>query len=179
MGWIERNRYDSVPFLERYGCVCPYGCFVVDCDFVRNSEMFLSVSVLEYCVGMVRYNFYRYVFSFHIQCVGWPIAAETIGDKLGYTSDVCLYHMDASVRAGSNLDPAEANEAAWTTVKDMVGQIGSSWNLSLIPSMAWSYRNVFLLIVLGMVIHWLPDSFKRRYRIWFASTPLVSMGLLA
>ncbi|MCK9156835.1 MAG: MBOAT family protein [Paludibacteraceae bacterium] len=81
-------------------------------------------------------------------------------------------------RAGSNLDPAEANETAWNTAKDMVGQIGGTWNTSLIPHMVWSYRYVFSLIVIGMIIHWLPENFKRRYRIWFASSPLVVMGLL-
>ena len=37
---------------------------------------------------------------------------------------------------------------------------------------------VFILIVLGMIIHWLPEKFKRRYRIWFASMPLAVMALV-
>jgi D-alanyl-lipoteichoic acid acyltransferase DltB (MBOAT superfamily) len=78
-------------------------------------------------------------------------------------------------RSGSNLDPAEANETAWNTAKNMVNQIGSHWDLSKIGDMAWQYRNVFLMIVLGMVIHWLPENFKRRYRIWFAKMPLALM----
>ena len=78
-------------------------------------------------------------------------------------------------RSGSNLDPAEANETAWNTAKHMVNQIGSHWDLSKIGDMAWQYRNVFLMIILGMVIHWLPENFKRRYRIWFAKMPLPLM----
>ena len=78
-------------------------------------------------------------------------------------------------RSGSNLDPAEANETAWNTAKNMVNQIGSHWDLDKIPAMANQYRNVFLMIVLGMVIHWLPENFKRRYRIWFANMPLPLM----
>ena len=80
-------------------------------------------------------------------------------------------------RAGSNLDPAEANEKAWDTAKNMVGQIGSSWDVSLIPHMIVGYSNVFLLIVIGMVIHWLPVNFKRRYRLSFALMPLPLMAL--
>lgn len=79
-------------------------------------------------------------------------------------------------RSGSNLDPAEANETAWNTAKNMVNQIGSHWNMKLIPDMIYQYRNVFLLIVLGMIIHWLPENFKRRYRIWFAQMPLPLMA---
>ena len=78
-------------------------------------------------------------------------------------------------RSGSNLDPAEANETAWNTAKNMVNQIGSHWDLSKIGEMAWQYRNVFLMILFGMIIHWLPENFKRRYRIWFAKMPLPLM----
>ena len=81
-------------------------------------------------------------------------------------------------RSGSNLDPAEANETAWNTAKNMVNRIGSHWELSMIPEIVWQYRNVFLLIVAGMVIHWFPDRFKRRYRLWFASMPLPLMVLI-
>lgn len=81
-------------------------------------------------------------------------------------------------RSGSNLDPAEANETAWNTAKNMVNQIGSSWDFSLIPQIVMEYRNVFLLIVLGMIIHWLPDNFKRYYRICFAKMPLYIMAIV-
>ena len=80
-------------------------------------------------------------------------------------------------RSGSNLDPAEANETAWATARNMVNQIGSAWDLSKVPAMLWEYRAVFLLIVFGLVIHWLPERFKRRYRIWFAKLPLPAMAL--
>ena len=81
-------------------------------------------------------------------------------------------------RSGSNLDPAQANETAWNTAKNMVNQIGSKWNLNQIPTMAHQYRNVFIVIILGMIIHWLPENFKRRYRIWFAKMPLALMALV-
>jgi hypothetical protein len=75
-------------------------------------------------------------------------------------------------RSGSNLNPAEANEAAWQTAGRMVNQIGSEWNLSQIPDILSHYWQVFALFAVGMVIHWLPVRFKRRYRLWFAKMPL-------
>ena len=78
-------------------------------------------------------------------------------------------------RSGSNLDPAEANETAWNTAKNMVNQMGSHWRLEQIPDIAEHYRNVFILIALGLIIHWLPENFKRRYRIGFAKMPLPLM----
>ena len=80
-------------------------------------------------------------------------------------------------RSGSNLDPAEANEKAWNTAKQMVNQIGGEWDWSLVPTMAWQHRSIILVFFIGMLIHWLPDNFKRRYRIWFAKMPLVLMVL--
>ena len=81
-------------------------------------------------------------------------------------------------RSGSNLDPALANEQAWNTAKNMVNQIGSAWDLSLVPAMAWEHRAVLIIFVSGMIIHWLPERFKRRYRIVFARLPLFVMALV-
>ena len=75
-------------------------------------------------------------------------------------------------RSGSNLDPATANQEAWETAKNMVAQIGGAWNNSIILPFLWEYRNVVILFVLGMIIHWLPENFKRRYRLWFALQPI-------
>ena len=81
-------------------------------------------------------------------------------------------------RSGSNLDPAQANEQAWNTAKNMVNQIGSPWDLSLVPEMAVAHGKVLLLFVAGMLIHWLPERFKRRYRLAFARLPLPVMALV-
>ena len=81
-------------------------------------------------------------------------------------------------RSGSNLDPALANEQAWNTAKNMVNQIGGAWDLSKVPAMAWEHRAVLVIFVIGMIIHWLPERFKRRYRITFARLPLGWMGVV-
>ena len=80
-------------------------------------------------------------------------------------------------RSGSNLDPAEANEVAWRTATQMVERIGGQWNLQQIPDIVQHYSSVFLLFLVGMIIHWLPERFKRRYRLWFAQMPLWMMLL--
>jgi len=41
-----------------------------------------------------------------------------------------------------------------------------------------NYRNVFVLFLLGMIIHWLPENWKRRYRLAFAALPLPVMSLV-
>ena len=74
-------------------------------------------------------------------------------------------------RSGSNLDPAEANEVAWETARNMIHQIGSPWDLSLMPQMAWQHLSIIIVFFIGMAIHLLPENFKRMYRFRFASLP--------
>ena len=80
-------------------------------------------------------------------------------------------------RSGSNLDPAIANETAWGIAKDMINSIGTQWNVNVLDVIS-AYRNVFILFVLGMIVHWLPTRFKRRYRICFAKMPLPLMAIV-
>lgn len=75
-------------------------------------------------------------------------------------------------RSSSNLDPATANEVAWETAKNMVHQIGGAWSNAIIPEFLWAYKYVVAMFVAGMVIHWLPTNWKRRYRLWFTAMPL-------
>ena len=81
-------------------------------------------------------------------------------------------------RSSSNLDPATANEVAWNTAKNMVNQIGGAWNSAMIPDFLWEYKWVVAMFVAGMVIHWLPTNWKRRYRLWFTRMPLWLMAIV-
>lgn len=81
-------------------------------------------------------------------------------------------------RASSNLDPATANHEAWETAKNMMGQIVHTWSNSVIPDVLLAYKEVFVLFVLGMLIHWLPERVKRCYRIRFALLPLPLLCIL-
>ena len=81
-------------------------------------------------------------------------------------------------RSGSNLDPAIANETAWNTAKAMVNSIGGQWNTAAIPEILSNYWPVFTLFVVGMIIHWLPEHFKRWYRVNFALMPIWLIGIV-
>ena len=75
-------------------------------------------------------------------------------------------------RSSSNLDPATANEVAWRTATNMVNQIGGAWSNAIIPDFLWAYKYVVAMFIAGMVIHWLPTNWKRRYRLWFTAMPI-------
>ncbi|MCF0217042.1 MAG: MBOAT family protein, partial [Fibrobacteraceae bacterium] len=80
-------------------------------------------------------------------------------------------------RAGSNLDPAEANEVAWSTAKNMINQMGTAWKWDTLGTIAWQHINIILVFIAGMLIHWIPKRVKSRYRIMFASQPIPLMVL--
>ena len=44
--------------------------------------------------------------------------------------------------------------------------------------MLWGYRNVFIIFAIGMILHWLPEHFKRRYRLWFAQMPVWTIAVV-
>ncbi len=130
----------------------------------------LSVWTAIVCAGtMIRY-------IYHL--CGWKHPFKGLGTVWGVVQTFTFITFTRLFfRSGSNLDPATANEVAWRTARNMVHQIGSTWNISIVPQICHEYRNVFILVILGMVIHWLPERFKRWYRLNFAMLPLPVMVL--
>jgi len=61
----------------------------------------------------------------------------------------------------------------------MIKQITGNLQLELIPVMVSSYYKIFLIIILGFTIHWLPSSFKENYRGWFIKSHITVKVLLA
>jgi len=80
-------------------------------------------------------------------------------------------------RSASNLNPMEQSSHSWNTAKAMINQIGGLWNWDKIPQILITYRYVFSLFALGMLIHWLPERWKRWYRINFTLAPIWIIGL--
>ena len=63
-------------------------------------------------------------------------------------------------------------------VGDMLSQIGKHFGVQMIPAMLVSYANIFLLMLLGFSVHWLPDKFKEKYRGWFIKSPMYAKVLV-
>ncbi|MCK4919719.1 MAG: MBOAT family protein [Bacteroidales bacterium] len=53
-----------------------------------------------------------------------------------------------------------------------LSQVWNSLDLSLAPEVIFSYYKVFLIMLLGYVVHWLPSGFKNSYRNWFINAPI-------
>jgi len=63
------------------------------------------------------------------------------------------------------------------TAQELLHQVKSSFNLHLAGDVLWAFRSVFAVMTLGLVVHWLPETFKQRYREGFAALPLWAMAI--
>lgn len=59
----------------------------------------------------------------------------------------------------------------------MLGRIGGDFGWHLADDVLWGFRSVFLLMLLGFVVHWLPAHVKQRYRERFAALPIWALVL--
>ncbi len=60
-----------------------------------------------------------------------------------------------------------------TKARQMIGRILTPVDWDLIPEMIDSYKEIYGIMVIGFIFHWLPNNFKERYRGWFIQSPLV------
>jgi hypothetical protein len=61
--------------------------------------------------------------------------------------------------------------AEWVTANDMLMALSTPMPWALTPSLISAYATPLILLAAGLLIHWLPSMWKRRYRIMFAKAP--------
>ncbi len=64
-------------------------------------------------------------------------------------------------------------------VKTIFDRINNHLGFDLIGKVIYGYKYVMMAILIGYLIHWIPERFKLRYRSWFASQHYVVMGSIA
>lgn len=167
--WREMNwhiRFASMTILT-FGCIL--------CDYFYNLPVWRLFAVWTAIIWVG--TAIRYVYWLIIRDKTISARQTQISNRIGKAWAILqtfafITFTRLFFRSSSNLDPATANEVAWATAKNMVNQIGGAWNNAIIPDFLWEYRWVVAMFVAGMLIHWLPTNWKRRYRLWFAAMPM-------
>jgi alginate O-acetyltransferase complex protein AlgI len=62
-------------------------------------------------------------------------------------------------------------------VDAMMGQILNAFHFEQIGEIAYAYKNILILLIFAFVVHWLPETFKQKYRSYFANLPDWAMAL--
>ena len=86
-------------------------------------------------------------------------------------------------RAGSNtswtgLDEQHDIWSEFWSATSMLEQIFLHMDWSVAPQVLMAYSTVFLVVLFGMIVHWLPSSFKENYRARFAMLPIPALALV-
>jgi|688.fasta_scaffold00272_10 D-alanyl-lipoteichoic acid acyltransferase DltB (MBOAT superfamily) len=86
-------------------------------------------------------------------------------------------------RAGSNTSWEGLNEEhnildELLSATAMLERIFLHMDWSVAPNVLWSYGHVFLVVLFGMVVHWLPSTLKEKYRSGFAALPIWMIGIV-
>jgi ABC-type glycerol-3-phosphate transport system permease component len=56
--------------------------------------------------------------------------------------------------------------------------MGSHFGINLFMDVISGYKAVFITLLIGYLIHWIPERFKDKYRSWFASQHYVLMAVM-
>jgi len=64
------------------------------------------------------------------------------------------------------------------TVNTIFYRINNHFGADLFFKILQGYKFVLIVLLFGYLIHWIPEKIKIVYRTWFASLPLIVMGLI-
>jgi len=161
--WRELNWHVRFAYMT----VLTFGLVALDCTYnLPVWRLFSFWSAIVWVGTAIRYVYWL-LEGKETRCTHLIAQAWAILQTFTFITFTRLFF-----RSSSNLDPATANEVAWNTAKNMVNQIGGSWSNAVIPEFICEYRWVVAMFIAGMLIHWLPANWKRRYRLWFSAMPL-------
>lgn len=62
---------------------------------------------------------------------------------------------------------------------ELMRQVATAFNASIIPDVLWSYKYVFLVMLLGYVMHWVPEKWKLTLLNRYIATPVWAKVLIA
>jgi D-alanyl-lipoteichoic acid acyltransferase DltB (MBOAT superfamily) len=64
------------------------------------------------------------------------------------------------------------------TANTVLHQLTNDFGWHLVGDVLWGFRTVVLVMIIGLLVHWLPATFKERYRTAFATLPLWAMAMV-
>jgi alginate O-acetyltransferase complex protein AlgI len=68
---------------------------------------------------------------------------------------------------------------SWEQSILMLRQIWGNFQLEIVPDVLSSFSKVFLVMLMGYVIHWFPSDFKARYKEWVIAAPFMGKAALS
>ncbi len=122
-------------------------------------------------LGLIFYKRWRKITP--LKGDGWAVKAWGIFITFVFISLTRIFFRSADAQKSRIGEKAEGliNTPEINTAKDKMNKMWYEFNLDLAPQILTAYWKVFLIFVIGMIIHWLPVSVKDWYRELFAKMP--------
>ena len=105
-------------------------------------------------IGLVVYKYWREISPFKGNRT-WPVRFYAIFLTFNFITFTRIWFRSESMEVANG----------------MMYQIANAFDFSQIGEMIVSYWKIFGLMLFAMIIHWLPATFKEKYRTFFADTP--------
>jgi len=127
-------------------------------------------------LGLVWYKLWRKISPWENKNV-WYFRAWSIFLTFAFISFTRVWFRSGSSTGWSNMDHTHNVTDEFMSATVMLGRIFQGMDVSVVPRVLAAYWQVCLVFVVGMVVHWLPTSFKEMYRKRFSELPYWAMTL--
>ncbi len=113
-------------------------------------------------IGLIVYKFWRKISPWETKN-SWAINIWKIAITFGFITFTRIFFRSESM----------------AVVNGMMHQIGTDFNIALIPEIVVAYKWVFMVMFFGYFIHWISESWKEKITNWFIETPLWLKAVIA
>ena len=131
-----------------------------------SSWMFITWGGLN-GLGLILHKFWERINPFSAISSKWFYRAIMVFVTLTFISFTRIWFRVGSIKGGS-----------WDNVKMFFDRMAHHMGGDLFWNVVWGYKQVMLVMIIGYLIHWIPENYKEKYRIGFANLPLPAMGAL-
>jgi alginate O-acetyltransferase complex protein AlgI len=107
----------------------------------------------------------------------WAVRAWVIFLTFSFITFTRVWFRAGSNNTWSDMNATHNLQNEFMSATSMLEQIFFNMNWSIAPHVLMAYWNVFMVLAVGLIIHWLPSSFKENYRTRFADLPIWCIGL--
>lgn len=122
-------------------------------------------------LGIVAYKLWRKISPWKTGRL-WLKRALGIFITFNFISFTRIWFRTGSANTWEEMQADRNIVEEWFTANAMLNRLTTSLDFRLAPEVIAAFSTVFAVMVAGMIIHWLPEAFKTKYRDWFATRPL-------
>lgn len=108
----------------------------------------------------------------------WYNRALGILLTFSFISFTRVWFRTGSTNNWSDMEEKHDIASEFTSALKMLEMIFTKMDWTLAPGVISFYWKVFLVIAIGMIIHWLPEDWKEKYRNAFSALPIPIMAII-